>query len=283
MNADPLAAVLIAGVAWLEGVRRLPADARALHWRGRAWELARPLSLAGDYRLVTWSVALWPSVALQSPEARPAAEVRRGAARLRVRRRRVSLALGALRAACAMLLALLVLGIPTAIGRWRTWGLLGALAGALLLSALVALIVVIALRRIAVPWGASLRAAAPMLWPFSALRGAETVLAHATRGVPDAAVMRELVGEARLLEACRRELYDVRHGRAPAPDALVRAEALAAALPPATVVEYLDAAPRGWGPAEGAYCPRCAAHYVAGAAACAECDGAVALRLAAAR
>lgn len=257
--------LVLAAITWLEGVRRVPADALVLRRvLGGAWSAA-----GADDRGRAWHVVAWWSpltLALVLPAAGiPDAEVSGGhfVARLaRVRRTIVVLrVLGA-----AVLLAI-VFGVPVAVARFGTWGFAAGLAGVLLLALVTALVATRGARVLRYRWRRALRIGSSLVWPFSSPRAAEVLLERAVAGAPPLLVARHLLGEAGFAAWVRPQAYDaLSHNRSADATAAVLLDLLGR---PA-LAAIVEARPSGCGPGDS-FCARCARTYRAGTTMCVEC------------
>ncbi|HET9004165.1 MAG TPA: hypothetical protein VFN39_09240 [Gemmatimonadaceae bacterium] len=271
--------LLLAVVLWLDGWRRVPREALLLRKTGLGgWRVVEPWARLGAFALV----ALWPPLIVPlvvttgdtGSAATPwwrrdfAIAVARGRRRLR----RTRLQVGALRAIGVLLSGWIVVGIPIATARSGLNGLLLGILGAFCLSTWLAIVAAGTVRELGASWRAALRASAPLVSPFTAVRAPEVVTDAALGGLPALARVAALLDERELGAWLRPHAYDVLHGRAAAglPAGLAR---LVAQLPADLLGRSVGAAPSGAEREAGtAYCPRCATTYQESATSCVHCS-----------
>ncbi|HEU5186649.1 MAG TPA: hypothetical protein VFU01_18900, partial [Gemmatimonadaceae bacterium] len=181
------------------------------------------------------------------------------------RLRRVRLVSATLRVLGVMLVLWIALAIPMATWRFGIHGLVRAIVQAFVMSAVMASGAALALRWLGMARGASIRAAIPFLFPFTAPRACEVVIATALRGLDSLAQVAALFGEDRFLLWIRPWAYDALHDRE-APSSSINA--LVAALPRAVLARALQKAPVE---TEGRHCPRCARSYREEMTRCHDC------------
>jgi hypothetical protein len=261
--------VALAVVTCLEGVRRVPADALVLRRvLGGGWTVSEPLDFAHTWRLVAWWSPITLAVVLPSGGI-----VRSGAPRdaspdrLDARFAGCRRAVFTLRVLGTLVLLTIVIGVPTATSQFGTWGFATAVSVALLLSLLTTLRTLRALRELPIDWRSAARVAAPLLWPFTAPRGAEIVLEHAVAGAPPLAVARRLLGDAAFATWVRPQAYDALTASTTT-DGLGSALLTLVGRPALSAIVQL--APPSCGSGEG-YCARCGRVYRSGTALCADC------------
>jgi len=259
----------LAVVTWLDGVRRVPADALVLRRvLGASWAIADPVDSGRTWRLVAWWSPLTLALVVPAggivcgedePERTPDAVDARVAACART--------VVVLRVLGASVLLAIVGGVPAATARFGTWGFVAVIAGALFLSFLTSLVAMRAVRRLRFGWRRAGRVAAPLLWPFAAPRAAELVLEHAVAGAPPLAVARLFLGDAEFTSWVRPRAYD-------ALTAGTAADGLSAALLSlvgrSALAAIVGNAPAGCESNER-YCARCGRVYRSGTALCADC------------
>lgn len=259
---------LLAGIALLEGLRRVPAGALVL--RRAAWEGWRVAAGAaeGGISLVSWWAPFTVSVLLPplsdgAPHSRrPELDARWATAR------RFSLAL------ClpgGLTLVSLVLGIPIGLAKA---GLTGFLAGlALTLAAAVATGVAsgIAHRALGASRGTAWRRGLACLSPFTAPRAVEVVYEAALASATPLAAAQVVLSPAAFRAWIRPAVWDHLAG-----DRV--SEELTRLIPPPEMAALLADPGRGGDDGGETYCPRCGAAWRLGAGSCPACPGAVALR-----
>ena len=247
--ADGATVALLAGLTLLEGLRRLPAGGVVLRrvlggaWRADAVEWPRPA-------LVSWWAPLTTAVVC-APWTADAGGEARGHLRLAELGHAVRWHVRALTALGALVLAGLVLGVPTMAGLLGGAGFLAAAGAVLLLSLATAACGYAALRRLGLRRRPAARRALAWCSPFGAPQARQQVLEHLVAGAPPLSVARWLLPALAFAAWVRPRAWDAAHG-APDPElAVVLAEdelrALLAAPPAA-----LDPTAAGW-------CPRCGA------------------------
>lgn len=257
--------VILAAVTWLEGVRRLPADAIVLRQAPLApWRVVEPPPLGGAWSLVAWWSPLTLPIVLTTAE-RPAAPASPSleAALARTRWTRAIL-----RVLGAVSLVALVVGVPLAAERAGGIGLLASVAALALLDLAIALLTLVALRRLRVSRRAALATSLRALWPFTAPRAAERVLAYAVAPHPPLVVAQALLAPAAFAAWLRPAVYDHVVRRRTLDGALA---ILPAVVPRALQDAALATVPEGTAPGE-AFCPRCARVYRGEVARCGECE-----------
>lgn len=265
------AVLALAVVTCLEGVRRVPADALVLRRvLGGGWTIAEPLDFGRTWHLVAWWSPLTLAVVVP-----PGGIVRSGAPRgsspdrLDARVSGCRRAVVALRILGGLLLLAIIVGAPTAAGRFGAWGFATTVGVVLLVSLLTALRTLRALREMHVDWRVAARVAAPLLWPFTAPRAAEIVLEHAVAGAPPLAVARQLLGDAGFATWVRPQAYDA---LAAGTTADGHGSALLTVVGRPALAAIVRTPPTGCGSGE-CYCARCGRVYRSGTALCADCGG----------
>lgn len=261
MGGDSLVtAGILAVVALSEGIRVVPPGGLVLERPRGRWRIARTFELGSGMHVVSWCIpytlpAVLPGVDVTGKEARSRAAELPG--RLAGVQRHVT----ALRALGAVVLVVLVAGLPYSASHWSGFGLLGALALLILLCIAQSSITRRALAALGERPGAAWR----FLWPFSAPRAPQFVQERAMAGVPPLLAAHLLLAADDLLREMRPFVYDVVSHReaAEAPELLTLYKRAELERFIATPLET-DAQP---------YCPRCASIYRAGTASCADCEG----------
>ena len=280
-HLDLTTVLLLAVVLWLDGWRRVPADALVLRRVSiGAWRVAEPWARLGPLALV----ALWPPLIMPcivrpddaaqdaSGGARWARDFSIAVARGRRRLRRARVEIAALRIVGTLLLAWIILGIPLATARSGGRGLLLGILGAFCLSTWLSIATAGALRELGARWGGAARACASLVSPFSAMRAPEVVVNEALGGLGPLQRVAALVEREELERWLRPYAYDELHR-----DSTGAGSPLAGAVRqlPRLVLDAATAAPVIDGDSEdgATYCPRCATVYQRGAESCASCDG----------
>lgn len=268
---DPTFVIALAVVAWLEGVRRLDAQTAVMRKHGFGpWRVESGLRRNRPFHVVS----IWPPltlgirVRLASPSSAQPSRVLRRQTRLRVRRVR-GLATFA-RIVGVVTLALIVPGLPFAVSRFGTFGLIAVLAALLSLSTTCAIAVFTALRALGMPSREAIRATVPMISPFGALRGAEVILEHALAGAPAVAAAQALMPHDAFVQWVRRHAYDAVRSAQPGDLDPALASDLTAAFGRAELAKLVDSAPHDL-PANARFCRRCGQSYAAGTKRCADC------------
>jgi hypothetical protein len=270
--------VILAAVTLLDGLRRVPAGAIVLRRvLGSPWAVSDRETRAGIQLLSWWNPL---SVALVVPSGGIVANSRGDVTvdTLGARLAKVQRLVTVLRLLGTFVLLWIVFGIAGAMARFDAWGLVASLGILLLLSTLTAAVVVVVVRRRGSSWREALRAGAPLLYPFSAPRAAETVLLNAVAGTAPLMVARQLMGADRFAAWIRPHAYDalraakllvwfdVRDGDASG------LASLTAAVGRSDLRAIVETPPTHCANGEY-YCPRCARAYRSGRATCAECAG----------
>jgi hypothetical protein len=260
--------VILAVVTCLDGVRRVPARALVLRrLLGGPWIVTDRETEPG-LRLVSWwspfSLALViPIGGVLDPDA-TADQTQHG---LEIRLASAQRVVGALRVLGALVIVGIVFGVPAAIARFDAWGLAGSLGVVMLVSALSAAVVAIVMQRAGRPWRQAMRIGAPLLYPFTAPRAAETVLLHAVAGAAPLMVARQLLGPERFAAWVRPHAYDALRGAGSWDSG-----ALVALVGRSDLAQIVRTAPAHCATGER-FCPRCARVYRAETAVCADCQG----------
>ncbi|HZO19647.1 MAG TPA: hypothetical protein VFB46_11730, partial [Gemmatimonadaceae bacterium] len=126
------------------------------------------------------------------------------------------------------------------------------------------------LRWLGVARGAAIRAAAPLLFPFTAPRACELVIGAALRDLTADAQLAALLGEKRFLRWIRPSAYDALHGGPRFEGDASPVGELVRALPRTLIERAVQAPP---GNEDGRYCPRCARSYRGDTPGCYDCGG----------
>ena len=274
-SADPGTVAVFVAVLWLDGWRRVgPGDLLVVRSGLGQWVEREPWAKVGSFALVAW----WPPIVVPMliPAARsadPGEKVPRWSAdffvamaRGRRRLRRVRIITAALRILGAMLILWIAFAIPMATARFGVHGLVRAIVQAFVMSAVIALGAALGLRWLGTTRGASIRAAIPFLFPFTAPRACEVVIATALRDLDSLAQVAAILGEDRFLLWIRPWAYDALHDRETRGSSSI--DALVSALPRAVLARALQRAPVE---NAGCYCPRCARSYREETARCHDC------------
>jgi hypothetical protein len=268
--------VILAAITWLDGVRRVPADALVLRRAlGGRWSVADAVDAAATWRLVAWwspvTLALViPSDGLPEADGRHDPTDEALVARLSGSRR----ALFALRVLGTLILVSIVFGVPAAAAHFGAWGFASSLALVVFLAIATGVVALFALRRSGRGWRRAVRMTAHLLSPFSAPRAAELVLQHAVAGAAPLMVARRLLGKASFAQWVRPRAYDTLYDGAE----VRNSSALLALLGQSDLTAIVDSPPPQCD-ADERYCPRCARVYRAVTATCAECRGLRLVRL----
>ena len=274
-SADPGTLAVLVAVLWLDGWRRVgPQDLLVVRSGLGRWVEREPWAKVGSFALVAW----WPPIVVPMliPATRSAdprekhpgwsADFFVAMARGRRRLRRVRLVSATLRALGVMLVLWIALAIPMATWRFGIHGLVRAIVQAFVMSVVMASGVALALRWLGTTRRASIRAALPFLFPFTAPRACEAVMATALRDLHPLAQVASLFGEDRFLLWIRPWAYDAVHDReARGSSSMV---ALVSALPRDVLTRALQTAPMEH---TGRYCPRCARSYREEVTGCYDC------------
>ena len=269
MDSASTAAAFLAVVALSDGLRLLPAGAIVVSrlafgtW-AIVWAQDTRQARGVTLRLITWcSPLLLSAVLSDAGHATLSLERRRARLRARVRRTRSSVA--ALRVGGLLTLAALIAGIPWLTARFGGWGLLAGVSLVLCLCIVQTVVAILAFRRAGVALAQATMGSAKFLWPFSAPRAAEEVMARALAGVPPLVVLHELLPADAFRRFARPLLFD----------AMVRGEhdgrvaELRAVLGEPEVARIVNGPPHL---RDGdAYCPRCGASFYRVARRCSDC------------
>jgi len=278
-SVDLSTVALLAVVLWLDGWRRMATQTTLLvrvgpgPWTVRTpWARLGPFALAGWWSPIVMPVLL-PAVAT-GPDDRGQwpADFVIALARGQRRLNRVRLRVAVLRALGVLLVFWIVFGIPLWTSRFGGAGLLGGIAGAFLLAAVLTVLVSFALRVLCVPWIASVRRAVHLLSPFSATQAPEVVLAAALDRLDPLARLAVLLGETRFLTWVRPLAYDALHERVTASGADDSSIASLVRDLPRTLLTRAVSGESGAAEGAAAHCPRCARTYRDDTATCGECS-----------
>lgn len=278
-SADPGTVAVLVAVLWLDGWRRIgPRDLLVVRSGLGPWVEREPWAKVGSFALVAW----WPPVVVPMliPATRSADPGEKGPgwsadffvsmARGRRRLRRVRILTAALRILGVMLILWIAFAIPMATARFGVHGLVRAIVQAFVMSAVIALGAALGLRWLGIARGSAIRAATPLLFPFTAPRACELVIAAALRDLTADARVAALLGEKRFLRWIRPSAYDALHGGLRPEDEASAVGELVRTLP-RTLIERAVQSPAG--SEEGRYCPRCARSYRGDAPGCYDCGG----------
>jgi hypothetical protein len=280
-SADPGTVAVLALVLWLDGWRRVDRTDLVLVRHGAgAWTVGQPWARAGALALVGW----WPPIVMPlvvstgaSSSLRWTHDFDTATARGRRRLRRIAFFTATLRLLALLLLAWIAVGIPLMTGRYGSFGLVRGIVQAVVLSFAIALITALGLRTLGARWGDIARSTLALLFPFTAPRAPELLIAAALRELHPLAQAAVLLGDQRFLAWIRPWGYDELHTRA-------RDEHNG--LIPALVHELprplLERAVRTPPPrdASASYCPRCAQSYRDDVTVCPDCEALALVRAA---
>ena len=279
VSVDLGTVALLAVVVWLDGWRRLPADALLATRAGFGpWGVRAPWARVGPFALVaSWAPLVVPLPLSTDPAAGPAGPRWRNdfgiaTARTRRRLRRVRAIVSMLRSFGILLTLVIIVGIPVATAAFGAPGLIYGVAGAFLLAIEMTFGATIALRSLGAPLGRSFRASAQLLSPFTAPRAVEIITAAAVGPLHSLAPLAALLGESRFLAWLRPWAYDALSGRRHGDDTDSPAiTALVSAVPRPLLERAVAPAALEAGDDAMRYCPRCARTYVRTAIACSNC------------
>lgn len=272
-TADPGTAAVLALVLWLDGWRRLATtDLILVRYGAGAWTVGQPWARAGAFALVGW----WPPIVMPlvvwtgtSSGMRWTRDFETATARGRRRLRRARTFTATSRLLAVVLLAWIAVGIPLMTGRYGAFGLVRGIVQAFVLSSGIALITALGLRTLGTPWRDIVRSTGPLLFPFSAPRAPELLIAAALRDIHPLAQTATLLGDARFLAWIRPWGYDALHARTrdEPSDAIA---ALVHELPRALLERAVRTPPPR--DASAPYCPRCAQSYRDDVRVCPDCE-----------
>jgi hypothetical protein len=270
---------LLAVVVWLDGWRRLPADALLISRAGFGpWSVRAPSGRAGPFALTAW----WAPVVvplLLAPESQARDE---GAprwkqdfdialARGRRRLRRVTLVTGMLRLLGTLLILGIIVGIPIATARFGAEGLIYGVGGAFVLAIEMTLVTTVALGSLGIPFRRGFCMAAQLLSPFTAPRAPEIIAGAAIGPLHSLAPVLALLGEPRFLAWVRPWAYDELAGRSPdTGDETVAA--LVRTLPRTLLERAVDGTAHEADEGATHYCPRCTRTYRDVTGQCSNCS-----------
>jgi hypothetical protein len=199
-------------------------------------------------------------------------------ARGRRRVRRIGFFTATSRLLALLLLAWIAVGIPLMTGRFGTFGLVRGIVQAFALSFGIALTTALGLRMLGARWGGVARSTLPLLFPFTAPRAPELLIAAALRELHPLAQAAVLLGDQRFLAWIRPWSYDVLYARLAhdGHDDLITT--LVHGLPRA-LLERAVRTPPGGDPS-APYCPRCAQSYRDDVRVCHDCEALSLVRVA---
>lgn len=251
---DWTTALILAGVATLEGLRRTPRASLVLTRLGLDdWRVRQMPSGSEWPRLVSWGAPFALHVVVrrtehfQSPPG------------LKKRWRHLMRWLSLIRVLATFELLFLVLGVPAAVGRWGASGLIAAMLVVLWAVAVLTAYSAAALRSAGLPRRDTWRAVRPLLSPFATPRAPEIVIEAALAGVPQLAAVRLLMSPSAFARWIRPRAYDS------VQDGCGDSE-LHAVLAPEQCRSLIEEAP---GPHP--FCPRCGTTYRTAVPVCADC------------
>jgi hypothetical protein len=271
---------LLAIVLWLDGWRRLPADALLVAragsgpWRVRApWATVGPLALVALWAPLVVPVLLVREGTAAADHCRWMDDFSVSVARARRRYRRMRGILAALRIIGLLLTIWVIVGIPLAAARFGGPGLIYSVLIAFVLALESMFGAAMALRSLGYPVGRSIRTTLQLLSPFSAPRAAEIVTTAAVGPLHTLAPIVALVGEGGFLRWIRPWAYDAVSGREQtgdrAPEMIAR---LIAGLPASVLERATSPAALDPGGDCARYCPRCTRAYREVVTTCSACD-----------
>lgn len=276
-------ALVLAGVMWIDGVRRVSPSAVVLRRvLARSWSAVRADSEPGRLHLTTCWTPL--TAALVLPDDRstshaehPARPWRDADRFLRLRLARTRPHVRALRVLGTFVLLLLVLGVPWATRWYGAWGLGAASAGVLTFSIAVAVVAGTGYRAVGSTRAGATRAVIGFASPFAAPRAADALLAHAVSGTPTDLVCHALLPPVVFAALVRPRAFDA-VGRVrfvstePTPGAAEpERDVLVDLFGPEFLATIVRGPPTDCAPGE-VYCPRCGSTYRADVQTCADCD-----------
>ena len=279
-SADPGTVAVLALVLWLDGWRRLGSTDLVLVRHGAgAWTVGQPWARAGAFALVGW----WPPIvmplvvsAATSGGMRWTRDFETATARGRRRLRRIALFTATSRIVAVLLLVWIAVGIPLMTGHYGTFGLVRGIVQAFVLSLGIALITALGLRTLGGRWGEVARSTVPLLFPFTAPRAPELLLAAALRELHPLAQAASLLGDQRFLAWIRPWGYDELHSRnSDEHNAVI--PALVHELPRPLLERAVRAPPPR--DASAPYCPRCAQSYRDDVSVCPDCEALTLVRV----
>ncbi len=262
LSVDNSTVIVLAAIALVEGLARVPAGALVLRriLLGN-WQVSGLPASESRLQLVHW----WPPwtdtlVLSSSNNSEPLTR-----AELQERLRAIAPTRRAARVVGAVTLIVLVIGIPAGLG---LAGVIGGLvaAGCMLVGQMIlGVLGWHGLRAIGSPWRARIRLAAQALNPFAAPAVASRLFAAAASGATPLTVAQTLLPPDHWLAWFRRRAYDAAVALTPdrelETDLEGAQEAIASALAQRPRME-----------SDHRWCPRCAATYQAGTIACLECE-----------
>ena len=280
-SADPGTVAVLALVLWLDGWRRLATTDLVLVRHGAgAWTVGQPWARVGAFALVGW----WPPLVMPLVVSRGASSGLRwtrdfetATARGRRRLRRVRTFTATSRLLAILLLAWIAVGIPLLTGRYGSFGLVRGIVQAFVLSLGIALVTTLGLRTLGVRWRDIARSTVPLLFPFTAPRAPELLIAAALRELHPLAQTATLLGDARFLAWIRPWGYDELYARAQ-DQHHETIPALVHELPRPLLERAVRTPPSR--DASAPYCPRCAQSYRDDVRVCPDCEALSLVRVA---
>jgi hypothetical protein len=251
-----------------QGVRALSAEAIVLRCNPlRVWHVATPLHLWRDWHLVSVLPPFFLTIVMPPTVGSLALPVPAGS---QGNSTDINSLVSLLRVLGCLDVVFLVFGVPFAVSRFSTAGLIVALGSVLIVSVIIATISAMALMELGLPSISVIRKVLPLAWPFSSPLAAELVLSLSVRHCA------RLVGIAQLLDRhefrswIRPFVYDVNHGRRIAEHAWL--EEVAISLSKTERTSIANRAPVNCQLGE-CYCPRCGKTYRRSFSACSDCIG----------
>jgi hypothetical protein len=255
VQLDLGASATLAVVYVVEGFRRVPAGAAVMRnvlWND--WQIEHDAADRSRWLLASWTPPITTSLVI--PEWDGAPKSRRPSAAVKVTRWQSIL----LTISTSIILALLIIGLPTAAASRGSLGFLAAL-GVLVVLCVAQAVYVGRKLRAAVPGSSLLKTMLPLLSPFRAPRALEMLREAQFRSLGPLQAARTLLPQAVFEHLIRAMAFDRITAGARHPE-------LDACLSAAELRRIVNTVPEHDGP----YCQRCGATYVIGAATCSSCE-----------
>lgn len=259
---------LLAGIALLEGLRRVPAGALVL--RRPIWGGWRVAAEPGQSRttIVSWWAPFTVSLLVAPKEITPDPESGALASRWTTARR-FAPAAGVLG---GITLVSLVLGIPVAIAKAGVTGFLAALGLTAAASIGTGVVCGVALRALGASRGTAWRRGLACLSPFTAPRAIEVVYEAALAPATPLEATRAVLSPGAFREWIRPAVWDHLAGDA-------ASEELGRLIPPSEMASLVADPGSGLDDGGSTFCPRCGSAWrLADGSSCPACPGEVALR-----